>query len=222
MFDVHEKFLIVWALTVVIFFQLCATKYVTYTLPAMIPAMIFLARYFANRWKIFIGIAASMLIIFPLTLWFVALPLAEDNSGRRTAEVISPLIDSETCVVSFNTSYSGSLVFYTGAKIFRLETAENYERLRPKELTWTSKNVMPFMTVDELPSDKKILAVVRAESEKFFLTCVKGDWELVGSVPKGELEAWFEKSFYDKQSPPKLKYKIYRRSTKEPINDDKS
>ena len=38
-FDVHEKFLIVWALTVVIFFQLCATKYVTYTLPAMPPAI---------------------------------------------------------------------------------------------------------------------------------------------------------------------------------------
>ena len=78
------------------------------------------------------------------------------------------------------------------------------------------------MSFDELPSDKKILAVVGAENEQLFLTCVKGDWELVGSVPRGELESWLEKSFHDKQSPPKLKYKIYRRSAKEQINDDKS
>ena len=212
-FDVHEKFLIVWALTVVIFFQLCATKYVTYTLPAMPAAMIFIARYFANRRKLFLAMTAGVLIIFPLTLRLVALPLAEDNSGRRAAEVISPLIDEQTCVVSFDNGYSGSLVFYTGAKIFRLEDADNYERLRPRELTWSSKNVMPFMSFDELPSDKKIIAVVGVEREQFFLSCVKGDWQLVGTVPKGELEAWSEKTFHDKQSPQKFKYKIYRRST---------
>ena len=212
-FDVHEKFLIVWALTVVIFFQLCATKYVTYTLPAMPAAMIFIARYFANRWKLFLAMTAGVLIIFPLTLRLVALPLAEDNSGRRAAEVISPLIDEQTCVVSFDNGYSGSLVFYTGAKIFRLEDADNYERLRPRELTWSIKNVMPFMSFDELPSDKKIIAVVGIEREQFFLACVKGDWQLVGAVPKGELEAWQEKTFHNKQSPQKFKYKIYRRST---------
>ena len=211
-FDVHEKFLIVWALTVVIFFQLCATKYVTYTLPAMIPAMIFLARYFANRWKIFIGIAGATLIIFPLTLFTVALPLAEDNSGRRTAEIISPLIDEKTCVVDIG-KYSGSLVFYSGLKIFRVETAADYELVRPKDLTWTSKNVMPLMTYDELPADKKIIAVVSAESnhEEIFLSNAAGDWELVDTVPKGELEAWTENFFYGKQSPQKLKCKIYRR-----------
>ncbi|MBO4779514.1 MAG: glycosyltransferase family 39 protein, partial [Selenomonadaceae bacterium] len=99
-FDMPEKFLIVWAATVTIFFQLCATKYVTYTLPAMIPVAILAARYFVNRWRMFIGIAGTMLIVYPLLLFTVALPLAEDNSARREAEIILPLIDEKTCVVS--------------------------------------------------------------------------------------------------------------------------
>ena len=219
-FDVHEKFLIVWALTVVIFFQLCATKYVTYTLPAMPPAMIFIARYFVNRWKLFLSMAGATLIIFPLALFTVALPLAEDNSGRREAEIISPLIDENTCVVNHGKNYLASTFFYSGAKIYRLETKENYEFLRPQALTWTSKNVMPFMLFDELPADKKILAIVAVDAEKFFLDNAAGDWKLVDTVPKGGLETFAEEFFLGKTSEQKLKCKIYLR---EPVkHGDKS
>lgn len=208
--DVQEKFLIVWALTVIIFFQMCATKYVTYTLPAMIPVTILAARYFVNRWKIFIGVAASMLIIYPLILGFAALSLAEDNSCRREAEMILPLIDDKTCVVSHGKEYSGSLVFYTGAEIYRLETPENFEKIRPQKMTWTSKNVMPFMTFDELPFDKKIVAIVSSDYEKSFLDNAAGKWKLIGEIPKGELEALIEKTFYGREQR-KIKSKIFRR-----------
>jgi len=208
--DMHEKFLIVWALTVVIFFQLCATKYVTYTLPAMIPAAIFVARYFANRWKNFLCVVASALIIFPLTLYFVALPLAEDNSARRESEIILPLLDDKTCVVSHGKEYSGSLVFYTGAKIYRLETKENFDKIRPQKMSWTSKNVMPFMLFDELPTDKKVLAVVNADYEKSFLDNAQGNWKLVGTVAQGELEDLVEKFFYGRKQR-ELKTKIFLR-----------
>ncbi|MBE8952826.1 MAG: glycosyltransferase family 39 protein [Quinella sp. 1Q7] len=209
-FDAHEKFLIVWAATVIIFFQLCATKYVTYTLPAMIPIAIFVARYFVNRWRIFIGTAGSALIIFPLMLYFVALPLTEDNSARREAKLLLPLIDGQTCVVSHGKEYAGSMVFYTGAKIFRLETPENFARIRPQEMSWTSKNVMPFMTFDELPADKKILAVVSVGFEQSFFDNASGDWVLVGEVPKGALESAAENFFYGRERI-ELKSKIYLR-----------
>ncbi len=191
-FDVRDKFLIVWSLTVIIFFQLCATKYVTYTLPAMMPAMIFLARFFVNRWKLFLGVTASTLIIYPLVFYFVAVPLTENNSARREAQVILPLIDDKTCVVSHGGKYSTSLVFYSGAKIYRLETQDNYEKIRPKDMTWTSKNVMPFMTFDELPTDKKIVAIVSEHFEKSFVSnaAIKaGTWELVGEVQNGEFKS---------------------------------
>ncbi len=208
--DMHEKFLIVWALTVVIFFQLCATKYVTYTLPAMIPAAIFVARYFANRWKNFLCVVASALIIFPLMLYFVALPLAEDNSARREAKIILPLLNDKICVVSYGKEYSGSLVFYTGEKIYRLETKENFDKIRPQKMSWTSKNVMPFMLFDELPADKKVLAVVNADFEKSFLDNAQGNWKLVGTVQQGELEDLAEKFFYGREHR-ELKTKIFLR-----------
>lgn len=208
--DVQEKFLIVWALTVIIFFQMCATKYVTYTLPAMIPVTILAARYFVNRWKILIGTTGAALIIYPLITFFVALPLAEDNSARREAEIILPLLDDKTCVVSHGKEYSGSLVFYTGANIYRLETRENFEKIRPQKMTWTSKNVMPFMTFDELPADKKIVAIVSSDYEKSFLDNAAGKWELIGETPKGELEALIEKIFYGRERW-QLKSKIFRR-----------
>lgn len=208
--DMHEKFLIVWAATVVIFFQMCATKYVTYTLPAMIPAAIFVARFFVNRWKIFVGTAISALIIFPLLMYFVALPLTEDNSARREAQLILPLIDAKTCVVSHGKEYSGSMVFYTGAEIFRLETRENFDKIRPQKMSWTSKNVMPFMMFDELPADKKILAVVAADYEKNFLDNASGTWKLVGEIEQGALESLAEKIFYGRERR-ELRSKIFLR-----------
>ena len=208
--DVPEKFLIVWALTVVIFFQLCATKYVTYTLPAMVPAVILIAKYFVNYWKIFVRTAAATLIIYPLFMFFVALPLAEDNSAKRDAEVLLPLIDDETCVVSHDETYAASLVFYTGAKIYRLETEYKFNQIKPQKMSWTSKNVMPFMTFDELPEDKKIVAVVDVALERKFLDNTYGKWKLVGELPKGDLESLVENFFYGRERR-KLKAKIFQR-----------
>ena len=209
-FDQREKFLIVWTLTVIIFFQLCATKYITYTLPAMIPAMILCAKILVSRWKIFIGTVAATLIIYPLIFYFVALPLTEDNSARREAQLILPLIDDKTCLVSHGKEYSGSLVFYTGEKIYRLETATNFEKIRPQAMTWTSKNVMPFMTFDALPADKKIVAVVSVDFDKNFLHNAAGKWRLVGEVEQGALESLAEKIFYGRERRD-LKSKIYLR-----------
>ena len=210
-FDQRDKFLIVWALTVIIFFQLCATKYVTYTLPATIPIVILAAHYFINRWKIFIGTACATLIFYPLIQIFVALPLTEDNSGRREAEIIRPLIDEKTCVVSHGKEYSGSIVFYTEEKIYRLETKEIFDKIKPQKMTWTSKNVMPFMTFDELPADKKIVAVVSAPYEKSFLDNAAGKWKLVGEVKQGELESLAENFFYGRERQ-EIKSKIFVRN----------
>ena len=213
-FDMTEKFLIVWTLTVIIFFQLCATKYITYTLPAMLPAMIFFARFFVRRWKMFVSIAVGSLIIYPLIQIFAALPLTEDNSSRREAEIIKNLKikapSSKLLLISHGKDYAGSLVFYTGAKIYRLETKENFEKIRPQKMTWTSKNVMPFMTFDELPTDKKVVAVVSVDYTKSFLDNAVGRWELVGEVEQGELESLAEKFFYGRERRD-LKSKIYVR-----------
>ena len=143
-------------------------------------------------------------------MFSVALPLAEVNSAKRDAEILLPLIDDETCVVSYDETYAASLVFYTGAKIYRLETEYHFNQIKPQKMSWTSKNVMPFMTFDELPEDKKILAVVNVALEGKFLDNTYGKWKLVGELPKGSLESFAENFFYGRERR-KLKAKIFRR-----------
>ena len=69
---------------------------------------------------------------------------------------------------------------------------------------------MPFMMFDELPADKKIVAVVSVDYEKNFLDNAAGKWELIGEVECGKLESLAEKIFIGRERQ-ELKSKIFRR-----------
>ena len=177
----EQKFLLVWAATVFVVFQSFATKYVTYTFPYMMPIAILFAGFFLERQKIFYRLAVGAVIFFTAAL-FVAIPICEENSGKQTAEIISPLVDKNSCVVSFAKGYSGSLVFYLEKKVYRLETPDKIKKLKPNKMSWTSLNVMPFLEVKNLPRDKKIIAVVEKKREEEFLKIVEGNWKVFKEV----------------------------------------
>lgn len=50
-FEQSEKFLLLWAVTIFVFFQCMATKYLTYTYPLLFPLSIFLAKELVTREK---------------------------------------------------------------------------------------------------------------------------------------------------------------------------
>lgn len=180
--DMRKKFLLIWAATVFVIFQSFATKYVTYTLPYMMPLAILFATYFVNRQKIFYRIATGSAIVLSLATFF-AIPICEENSGREVAEIISPLVDENSVVVSYRKKYSGSLVFYLNKTVYRLEDDANIERLKPKDFSWTSLNVMPFMNIKNLPADKKIIAVTDdSKNHDLF-----ADWKLFATVRKNKI-----------------------------------
>ena len=177
----EQKFLLVWAVTVLVVFQSFATKYVTYTFPYMMPIAILFAGFFVERQKIFYRLVTGAVIFFIAAL-IVAVPICEKNSGKQAAEIISPLIDKNSCVVSFAKGYSGSLVFYLDHQVYRLETPDKIKKLKPSAMTWTSLNVMPFLEVKNLPRDKKIIAIVEDRREEEFLKVVKGNWKVFKEV----------------------------------------
>ena len=184
--DVRQKFLLVWAVTVFVLFQSFATKYVTYTFPYMMPIAILFAGFFLDRQKIFYRLAAGG-VIFLIAAFFVAIPICHENSGKQTAEIIAPLVDKNSCVVSYSSRYSGSLVFYLDHKVYRLEDAEEIEDLKPEKMTWTSLNVMPFMDIEKLPRDKKIIAVVEEKHNKKFFELAEGDWKFFKQIDKKKI-----------------------------------
>ena len=179
--DMRQKFLLIWAATIFIFFQSVATKYITYTYPYMMPVAILFAGFFVDRQKLFSRMVAGTIIFFTAAL-FVAVPICERNSGREAAQIISPLVDKNSIVCSFTTIYLGSLVFYLNETVYRVEIPEDIERLKPKKMSWKSLNVMPFLNIEKLPQDKKIIIVVEKEREEEFFQNVSGDWKFIQEV----------------------------------------
>ena len=179
--DTKEKFLLIWALTVPIVFQSFATKYVTYTLPYMMPIAILFARVFVQWEKIFYRMAA-VTIIFLTAAVFIAIPICTQHSGKELAQVLTPLVDEDTKVVSFRDSYSTSLVYYSGLEIWRMERPEDMYEVLPQKMQWTSLNVMPLMTTKDLRDNEKILAIVDNDSAEEFFQVVAGTWALVDST----------------------------------------
>lgn len=180
--DVRRRFLIIWAVTVFVVFQSFATKYPTYTLPYMMPIAILFSEFFAEREKFFKRIAAATVIFLTIGT-FVGINICEKNSHKATAEIISPLVDKNTCVVSYGQRYAGSLVFYSGLTVYRLEEAQYMEKMKPAEMKWSTVNVMPFMDFNHLP-DGKVIAVVEIESVGKFFKLAKADWQTVAELPE--------------------------------------
>ena len=179
--DTKEKFLLIWALTVPIVFQCFATKYITYTLPYMMPIAIMFARFFVSREKLFKRMAAVMVIFFTVGV-FAAIPFANDASGKELSKVLPQYVDDDTKIVSYRRKYSASLVFYTGFEIWRIERPDRIEKILPQEMSWTSLNVMPIMTTKDLRDDEKYIALVDSHRSDSFLKAVSGTWILIDST----------------------------------------
>ena len=180
--DARRRFLIIWAVTVFVVFQSFATKYPTYTLPYMMPVAILFGEYFSEREKLFKRISAAMVIFLTIGTFF-GIKICGENSHKATAEIISPLVDENTCVTSYGKGYAGSLVFYSGLKVYRLEETEKIAKLKPAEMKWSTVNVMPFMDFKDLPAEK-VIAVVEIESVGEFFKLAKGNWQTVAELPE--------------------------------------
>ena len=51
-------------------------------------------------------------------------------------------------------------------------------------MSWNSKNVMPFLPLDELPQDRTVYLVVERHAfATFDETQAGGRWELLGTMP---------------------------------------
>lgn len=167
-----NRFLFIWALTVFVVFQLAATKYPTYTFPYIIPLSILFAQ-FINPRLIFKLAAASALFLFIAN--FAAIPIIARNSAKSAAN----FIPHDYSIVSFRKFYPGSLTFYTGLTVYRLETDQRLAELRPNNTSWTAVNVMPFISFSELIYHKKIIALIDNDRFDEFIQLTQRNWRIL-------------------------------------------
>ena len=111
----------------------------------------------------------------------MAIPACSDEgySGKNIAAVYKDVAKDDDLVVSYG-DYKTSIVFYGQKMVYRLEKAEAIPGMLPDGKSWKAKNVMPFISFEELPRDKNVYLILnnrRFDSfEKDFDT---SEWKLL-------------------------------------------
>ena len=74
-------------------------------------------------------------------------------------------------------SYPTSAVFYSGSKLVKLVPEKELETYKPKSMSWTSKNVMPFAAMEK---QHYPLIIVSSRSMKDFMQHNHSQWLTAG------------------------------------------
>ena len=231
--DSLQKFLLVWALVVFIFFQCMATKYITYTYPLLFPASLLLgsmvakqeAGCFTRKYFVFVGvgftvllagafwatnrglIADTYLFILPLAvilagvlgclmsafaqakiysiactamvfylglIFSIAVPFSQVRSAQALGIALA---EQRVKEVGLYGSYPTSAVFYSGSKLVKLVPEKELESYKPKSMSWSSKNVMPFAAMEQ---QHYPLVIVSSKSIKDFMKHNHSQWLTAG------------------------------------------
>ena len=68
--------------------------------------------------------------------------------------------------------------------MYELASREEIAARAPKEMSWNSKNVMPFLPIDELPADRTVYLVLERHAFDAFEENLAGlGWEELGELP---------------------------------------
>jgi len=182
--DQTTLFLLLWALLINGFYQCMATKYTTYTLPALMPIAILAARLLYTHEKLIKRLMVFNVIFYIALTFFIATPLCSGQfSGKDIAATLQDRVQPGDLVISYG-YYRTSVVFYSNKTVYDLVHADEIETIKPKAMDWSSKNIMPFISFEELPSDKNIYIILDKSKYGDFDREFKVDeWSLVEKLP---------------------------------------
>jgi len=186
--DQTTVFLLLWAFLVNGFYQCMATKYTTYTLPALMPTAILAARLLYAQERLVKRLVAFSICFYLALTFLVAVPLCNSSySGRNIAVALQGHVQTGDMVINYG-DYKASVVFYGHKTVYNLVHANELEKVRPKAMSWSSKNVMPFISFEELPDNKNLYIIVdknkRSDFDKSFKT---DEWKVVKMLPEATI-----------------------------------
>lgn len=184
-FDQMQIFLLIWAVTVTLFYQCMATKYTTYTLPSLLPISILAARYMAERDLLMKRAAVIWSVCLVALTFFVAIPACRHYgySQWEAATYLKEHCTAEDMIVELG-DYKVSLPYYSDLKVSRLEFKASIDSLKPDGKSWKVKNFMPFQAIESLPKDKNVYLLVQDKRDDVFSHEMKTEeWQLIKTFP---------------------------------------
>ena len=156
--DDMTQLLVIYAFVIFLFFQLVATKYTTYTFPALFSLSILTARLYRD-YDFRIEKAGLALGVVYTVLTVAAAPsIMLSRSGKEIGEALARM-DTSNKTIAFLHDYRTSAVFYSGKTIYRAEPGDKIASMEPGTLSWNAKNVMPFVAEEKLLDNPDALLI---------------------------------------------------------------
>ncbi len=168
-FDQKETYLMIWAVTINVFYQMMATKYTTYTLPALLPIAILSARYLQGKEKVIRRTFLLSVTLLVLVTFLGLIPVINYRgpSGKDVAEFLTETVKPGDLVLSCD-DYKVSRVYYSDLEIHQVAEREEIEESRPDGKTWNSKNVWPYWAREDIPDDRTVYLIVGRKRKWYF------------------------------------------------------
>ena len=178
-------YLLVWAVTVTLFYQCMATKYPTYTLPSLLPAAILIARLVEDKmmlcWRVF---AVWSVVLCVLTV-AVMVPFSHYRSGQQMAALVQSYLPvtraagqakagrAEPLLLAYyGGSYEVSFSYYLhGWPVYDLQpdaAAIADKRPIPGVSSWRDKNIQPYLAITDLAAGQQLLVICDEEKTEQF------------------------------------------------------
>ena len=109
-----------------------------------------------------IGVAALSLCFYLALIYSVAVPLSEMRSAKNLGTM---LVQEHAKEVGLFGKYPTSAVFYSNTKVVNLIKQRDVASYQPKSMSWSSKNVMPYGVLEEMPYN--MVAVASSSLNRF-------------------------------------------------------
>lgn len=182
------QFLAIWAMVVILFFQAMATKYTTYTFPALIPMIMLCAYWWRNNETIVRKVSIGTGIVYIILTLCIAIPITHKQSDVYTAKYLTRYTqDNNTVVVDSRSKYHVSTTFYSGKTVNKLDMSDKNTSFDPNNppLSWDVKKMMPIIHISQLPEDKKMLLIT--DTNQFPAKLSRLNWHLTHQGPEGDI-----------------------------------
>lgn len=131
--------------------------------------------------RLFLALLTVVVIFNLLLIKDVFVPLTHYRSAKGVGIELKEQWKPGTIIGTYG-DYKTSAVFYSDCKIFRLVERNQLEQLQPKAFSWTSKNVMPFMALEDLKTGTPAMVIVRERNYQQFLQQGLGHWKTIIQV----------------------------------------
>lgn len=191
----EQRFLIVWAVFIPVLFQCMATKYPTYSFPAFFPVAILIALFLKDREKLFKGVAIFAFLFSVAAISFITVKGEENGhfAGKPIGIYLKDHATKDDVILSMG-DYRASIPFYSGKIMYQLDTKERIEERENKGLDWSKKQVMPFISYDEIPWDNPIYLVVEEHKVREFDKLKNSkEWKLIMTSTEKDKVIWLYK-----------------------------